>query len=92
MVFGALYAISMGFGYELFCRLIPAEACQVIYDALLKIGLLACNFGVRFMSELPLIAVTDSATCSRLLAEQIELLAKLTNLRPQAVILRAKSL
>ena len=44
------------------------------------------------MSELPLIAVTDSATCPRPLAEQIELLAKLTELRPQAVILRAKSL
>lgn len=44
------------------------------------------------MSELPLIAVTDSATCPRPLAEQIERLAKLTELRPQAVILRAKSL
>lgn len=44
------------------------------------------------MSELPLIVVTDSATCPRPLAEQIELLAKLTDLRPQAVILRAKSL
>lgn len=44
------------------------------------------------MSELPLIAVTDSATCPRPLAEQIALLAKLTELRPQAVILRAKSL
>lgn len=44
------------------------------------------------MSELPLIVVTDSATCPRPLAEQIELLAKLTELRPQAVILRAKSL
>ena len=44
------------------------------------------------MSELPLIAVTDSATCPRPLAEQIERLAKLTKLRPQAVILRAKSL
>lgn len=44
------------------------------------------------MSELPLIAVTDSATCPRPLAEQIDLLAKLTELRPQAVILRAKSL
>ena len=43
------------------------------------------------MSELPLIAVTDSATCPRPLAEQIERLAKLTKLRPQAVILRAKS-
>lgn len=44
------------------------------------------------MSELPLIVVTDSATCPRPLAEQIERLAKLTKLRPQAVILRAKSL
>ncbi|WP_293848680.1 thiamine phosphate synthase [uncultured Phascolarctobacterium sp.] len=44
------------------------------------------------MSELPLIAVTDSATCPRPLAEQIKRLAKLTELRPQAVILRAKSL
>lgn len=44
------------------------------------------------MSELPLIAVTDSATCPRPLAEQIERLTKLTELRPQAVILRAKSL
>lgn len=44
------------------------------------------------MSELPLIAVTDSATCPRPLAEQIERLAKLSELRPQAVILRAKSL
>ena len=44
------------------------------------------------MSELPLIAVTDSATCPRPLAEQTERLAKLTKLRPQAVILRAKSL
>ena len=44
------------------------------------------------MSDLPLIVVTDSATCPRPLAEQIERLAKLTKLRPQAVILRAKSL
>lgn len=44
------------------------------------------------MSELPLIAVTDSATCPRPLAEQIKRLTKLTELRPQAVILRAKSL
>lgn len=44
------------------------------------------------MSELPLIAVTDSATCPRQLPEQIERLAKLPELRPQAVILRAKSL
>lgn len=44
------------------------------------------------MSELPLIAVTDSATCPRPLAEQIERLAKLTKLLPQAVILRAKAL
>lgn len=44
------------------------------------------------MSELPLIAVTDSATCPRQLPEQIERLAKLAELRPQAVILRAKSL
>lgn len=44
------------------------------------------------MSELPLIAVTDSSTCPRPLAEQIERLAKLMELRPQAVILRAKSL
>lgn len=44
------------------------------------------------MSELPLIAVTDSATCPRPLAEQIERLTKLTELRPQAVLLRAKAL
>lgn len=44
------------------------------------------------MSELPLIAVTDSASCPRPLAEQIERLTKLTELRPQAVILRAKAL
>lgn len=44
------------------------------------------------MSELPLIAVTDSASCPRPLAEQIERLTKLTELHPQAVILRAKSL
>lgn len=44
------------------------------------------------MSELPLIAVTDSATCPRPLPKQIERLAKLTELRPQAVILRAKAL
>lgn len=44
------------------------------------------------MSELPLIAVTDSATSPRPLPEQIERLAKLTELRPQAVILRAKAL
>lgn len=44
------------------------------------------------MSELPLIAVTDSTSCPRPLAEQIERLTKLTELRPQAVILRAKAL
>ena len=44
------------------------------------------------MSELPLIAVTDSASCPRPLPEQIERLAKLPELRPQAVILRAKAL
>lgn len=44
------------------------------------------------MSELPLIAVTNSASCPRPLAEQIERLTKLTELRPQAVILRAKAL
>ena len=44
------------------------------------------------MSELPLIAVTDSATCPRPLAEQIKRLTKLTELRPQAVLLRAKAL
>lgn len=44
------------------------------------------------MSELPLIAVTDSANCPRPLAEQIKRLIKLTELRPQAVILRAKAL
>ena len=44
------------------------------------------------MSELPLIAVTDSASCPRPLPEQIERLAKRTELRPQAVILRAKAL
>ena len=44
------------------------------------------------MSELPLIVITDSATCPRPLPKQIERLAKLTELRPQAVILRAKAL
>lgn len=44
------------------------------------------------MSELPLIAVTDSASCPRPLPKQSERLAKLTELRPQAVILRAKAL
>lgn len=44
------------------------------------------------MSELSLIAVTDSASCPRPLAEQIERLTKLTELRPQSVILRAKAL
>lgn len=44
------------------------------------------------MSELPLIAVTDSASCPRPLPEQIERLAKLTELRPRAVILRVKAL
>ena len=44
------------------------------------------------MSELPLIPVTGSASCPRPLPEQIERLAKLTELRPQAVILRAKAL
>lgn len=42
------------------------------------------------MSELPLIAVTDSASCPRPLLEQIERLTRLTQQRPQAVILRAK--
>lgn len=44
------------------------------------------------MSELPLIAITDSTICPRPLAEQIERLTKLTELRPQAVLLRAKAL
>ena len=44
------------------------------------------------MYELPLIAVTDSASCPRPLPEQIERLTKLTELRPQSVILRAKAL
>ena len=44
------------------------------------------------MSELPLIAVTDSVSCPRPLPEQIERLTKLTELRPQSVILRAKAL
>ena len=44
------------------------------------------------MAELPLIAVTDSASCPRPLPKQIERLAKLTELRPQSVILRAKAL
>lgn len=42
------------------------------------------------MSELPLIAVTDNASCPRPLLEQIERLTRLTQQRPQAVILRAK--
>ena len=44
------------------------------------------------MSELPLIAVTDSAICLRPLLEQIERLTRLTQQRPQAVILRAKDI
>lgn len=44
------------------------------------------------MSELPLIAVTDSASCPRPLPEQIERLTRLTHQRPQAVILRAKDI
>lgn len=44
------------------------------------------------MSELPLIAVTDSASCPRPLPEQIERLTRLTQQRPQAVILRAKDI
>lgn len=44
------------------------------------------------MSDLPLIAVTDSASCPRPLPEQIERLTRLTQQRPQAVILRAKDL
>lgn len=44
------------------------------------------------MSELPLIAVTDSASCPHPLPEQIERLTKLTQQRPQAVILRAKDI
>ena len=44
------------------------------------------------MSELPLIAVTDSTSCPRPLPEQIERLTKLTQQRPQAVILRAKDI
>lgn len=44
------------------------------------------------MSELPLIAVTDNASCPRPLPEQIERLTRLTQQRPQAVILRAKDI
>lgn len=44
------------------------------------------------MSELPLIAVTDSASCPHPLLEQIERLTRLTQQRPQAVILRAKDI
>ena len=44
------------------------------------------------MSELPLIAVTDSASCPRPLPEQIERLTRLTQQRPQAIILRAKDI
>lgn len=44
------------------------------------------------MSELPLIAVTDSASCLRPLPEQIERLTRLSQQRPQAVILRAKDI
>lgn len=44
------------------------------------------------MSELPLIAVTDSASCPRPLLEQIERLTSLTQQRPQAIILRAKDI
>ena len=44
------------------------------------------------MSELPLTAVTDSASCLRPLLEQIERLTRLTQQRPQAVILRAKDI
>lgn len=44
------------------------------------------------MSELPLIAVTDSASCPHPLLEQIERLTKLSQQRPQSVILRAKDI
>lgn len=44
------------------------------------------------MSELPLIAVTDSASCPHPLLEQIERLTKLSQQRPQSVILRAKAI
>lgn len=44
------------------------------------------------MSELPLIAVTNSASCPRPLPEQIERLTRLSQQRPQAVILRAKDI
>lgn len=44
------------------------------------------------MSELPLIAVTDAASCPRTLPAQIARLATLTVRKPQAIILRAKNL
>lgn len=44
------------------------------------------------MSELPLIAVTDSASCPRPLPEQIKRLTRLTQQCPQAIILRAKDI
>ena len=44
------------------------------------------------MSELSLIAVTDSASCPHPLPEQIERLTRLTQQRPQAIILRAKDI
>lgn len=44
------------------------------------------------MSELPLIAVTDSASCPRPLPEQIKRLTRLTQQPPHAIILRAKDI
>lgn len=44
------------------------------------------------MSDFPLLAITDAATCPRPLLAQIERLATLTTRRPQAIVLRAKNL
>lgn len=44
------------------------------------------------MCDFPLLAVTDASTCPRPLSEQIERLAQLKTQRPQAILLRAKSL
>lgn len=45
-----------------------------------------------FMSDFPLIAVTDAVSCPRPLTEQIEHIAMLSKLKPAALILRAKTL
>lgn len=44
------------------------------------------------MSDFPLLAITDATSCSCPLAEQIEHIAMLSKLKPDALILRAKTL